>query len=313
VIDRFDVTTLDRRRLAVEVIGAPDGAPVFLMHGTPGSKNGPKPRNIVLYRLGVRLICYDRPGYGGSDRFIGRTVADAATDVETIADFLGIEQFGVVGRSGGGPHALACAAILQNRVTRTSVLVGLAPPAPATRDFDWHKGMTQVNIETHTAELNELEIQLEALAVEARRDPETMVQYLLPHMSPHDERVVHDVAMRRLLHANYKEALYAGPEGWIDDTLAFSKPWGFDLSAIKTPVRLWHGQDDTFSPVSHTRWLQDHLVDAELEVDVEAGVAHFGAMEALPKILTWLIAPVDATSQPRLARVRAAKQGQTEP
>src|SRR5690606_24912106 len=91
------------RLVEVEVSGAPHGTPVFLLHGTPGSRRGPKPRGSVLYRLGVRLICYNRPGYGGSTRRPDRTVADAARDVLAIADDLGIDQFAVVGRSGGGP------------------------------------------------------------------------------------------------------------------------------------------------------------------------------------------------------------------
>ena len=85
-----DVKTADGRLLRYEVTGAPDGAPVFLLHGTPGSRIGPKPRSGVLYRLGVRLISYDRPGYGGSDRFPGRTVASCASDIAVIAADLAI-------------------------------------------------------------------------------------------------------------------------------------------------------------------------------------------------------------------------------
>src|SRR5215469_3490909 len=110
----------------VESWGAPKGRPVFLLHGTPGSRRGPRPRASVLYRLGVRLIGYDRPGYGASDRRPGRQVGDAAADVRAIADALGLDRFAVVGRSGGAPHALACAALLSGRVTRVAAMVGLA-------------------------------------------------------------------------------------------------------------------------------------------------------------------------------------------
>ena len=111
----YQMVVGNRRLLTIDVSGAPDGAPVFLLHGTPGSRNGPKPRSSVLYRLGVRLICYDRPGYGGSSRVPDRRVADAARDVEMIADKLKLGRFAVVGRSGGGPHALACSALLSDR------------------------------------------------------------------------------------------------------------------------------------------------------------------------------------------------------
>jgi pimeloyl-ACP methyl ester carboxylesterase len=108
------VIKVDARDVAFDTLGDSKGFPVFLLHGTPGSRSGPAPRTSVLYRLGIRLICYDRPGYGGSERFKGRTVADAAWDVLAIADHLNLGQFGVVGRSGGGPHALACAARLDH-------------------------------------------------------------------------------------------------------------------------------------------------------------------------------------------------------
>ncbi|GAB3901332.1 hypothetical protein GCM10027612_64540 [Microbispora bryophytorum subsp. camponoti] len=123
------VWSADReRRLAVAQRGKIHGGrPVFLLHGTPGSRIGPLPREGLLYRLGVRLITYDRPGYGGSDRHEGRSVGDVAADVAAIADHLGLDRFAVVGRSGGGPHALACAALIPHRVTRAAVLVGLAP------------------------------------------------------------------------------------------------------------------------------------------------------------------------------------------
>src|SRR5260370_37285137 len=102
----------DSRRLACEEYGEPDGDPVFFLHGTPGSRLGPRPRAIVLYQLGVRLIAFDRPGYGQSDPQPGRTVADVASDVSAIADYLELDHFAVIGRSGADPHALACAARL---------------------------------------------------------------------------------------------------------------------------------------------------------------------------------------------------------
>jgi pimeloyl-ACP methyl ester carboxylesterase len=89
----------DGRALAVEHYGNPHGRPAFLLHGTPGSRLGPAPRGSVLYRLGIRLITYDRPGYGASHRLPRRSVAHVAADVSAIADALGIGRFAVVGRS----------------------------------------------------------------------------------------------------------------------------------------------------------------------------------------------------------------------
>jgi pimeloyl-ACP methyl ester carboxylesterase len=242
----------------------------------------------VLYRLGVRLVCYDRPGYGGSDRLPDRTVADAAADIEAIADRLGIERFAVVGRSGGGPHALAAAALMPERVWRTVVLVGLAPPD--AQDLDWFHGMTEVNVREYTtADIDGMKLveRLRLLSDRARRDPDGMVDLLRSQMTGPDLRVVGDLAIRRLLVETYLEAFRHGPYGWIDDVLALRSDWGFRPEAVGTPVLLWHGADDNFSPAAHTRWLAARIPGAE--AIVAAGTAHFGAVQVLPELLAWLV------------------------
>ncbi|WP_345537408.1 alpha/beta hydrolase [Phytohabitans rumicis] len=282
-----DVRTPDGKRLAVEVTGAPDGSPVFLLHGTPGSRSGIKPRGILLYRQGVRLICYDRPGYGRSERREGRRVVDAAADVEAIADALEIDRFAVVGRSGGGPHALAVAAMLPQRVTRAAVLVSIAPADAA--GLDWYRGMSASNVDEYQAadtDRGSLMASLTSQADRMRRDPESLVAFLDKELSDPDRRVIGNVAMRRKITDSYAEAVRYGAEGWIDDALAFRRNWGFEPSSIRVPVRLWHGADDQFSPVSHTHWLAAQIRGAEIEVAQGAG--HFAAVEILPRMLTWL-------------------------
>jgi pimeloyl-ACP methyl ester carboxylesterase len=281
--------TAGGRRLMVELTGARHGMPVFLLHGTPGSRSGPKPRGSVSYRLGVLLITYDRPGYGRSARHQGRVVADAAGDVAAIADDLGIDRFAVVGRSGGGPHALACAALLRDRVRRTAVLVGLAPAN--ARGLDWYDGMTDDNVAAYTTaetDLSALVTELTSRAERLARDPESLLAGLRGQMVDADRRVVDDVAIRRLHAETYAEALRHGPFGWLDDILALRADWGFDLGSIASPVRIWHGADDRFSPVSHARWLAARIPGAR--IDVQPGTAHFGAVEILPEILSWLTA-----------------------
>jgi pimeloyl-ACP methyl ester carboxylesterase len=244
----------------------------------------------VLYRLGVRLISYDRPGYGGSSRAPGRSVADAATDVETIADDLGIEEFSVVGRSGGGPHALACAALLPDRVRRTAVLVGLAP-SDAT-GLDWFGGMTDANVRDYGIAGHDDVVLIEELRVRAERaidDPGSLLALLREQMTEADRRVVAVVAIRRQLTDAYAEALRGGPHGWIDDVLALRADWGFRLAEIRMPVWLWHGADDNFAPASHTRWLAGQIPGAEAQVQRHR--AHFGAVEILPETLAWLMRP----------------------
>ena len=282
-----EVGVSGERHVTVDVWGSPTGMPVFLMHGTPGSRSGPLPRPSVLYRLGIRLICYDRPGYGGSSRFRGRNVAAAADDVRAIADALGIDSFGVVGRSGGGPHALACAALLGDRVQSAAVLVGLAPSD--AEDLQWYDGMSRSNVLEYNNADSDPETFTTALmcrAQQIRDDPETLLRVLQPELTGSDRRVVDDVAIRRLLTDTYAEALRDGADGWIDDVLALRCPWGFEVSDVKAPVFLWHGEDDMLSPVGHTNWLADHLPDPYPVVQRDA--AHFGAVEILPRALAWV-------------------------
>jgi pimeloyl-ACP methyl ester carboxylesterase len=287
------IHTPDGRRLAVDISGAQDRIPVFLLHGTPGSRRGPRPRPGMLYRLGIRLISYDRPGYGRSDRHRGRSVADAAADVRAIADRLGLGAFSVVGRSGGAPHALACAALLGSRVRSVAALVGLAPPDAA--DLDWYDGMTDSN----TAAFGQVEPDLKQLiatlrerAEQIRDDPEFLLRLLRPELTRQDNRVVDEVAIQQLLTETYAEACRHGAHGWIDDTIALRSPWMFDLSTIDVPVLIWHGQDDVFSPVHHARWLAGRIRhghdDARVEVVLKDGAAHFDAVEIVPDVLAWI-------------------------
>ena len=277
----------DGRRLAVESWGAPDGRPIILIHGTPGSRVGPRPRGIVLHRRGIRLISYDRPGYGGSDRRPGRSVADAAGDVATIADALGLDRFGVVGRSGGGPHALACAAVLPDRVDRAAALVSLAPSTAG--DLDWYAGMAPSNARSYRkldADPAAVVRDICRRARQIRDDPRRMLTELWPELDSADKKVVSDVAIRRILTDTYAAALGGTADGWVDDVLALRRPWGFEPSAIKAPVMLWHGGADKFSPLRHTYWLADQISDARVLVHPEA--AHFGAVQILPDVLSWV-------------------------
>lgn len=261
---------------------------MFLLHGTPGSRLGPLPRGRVLYELGVRLITFDRPGYGWSDRLVSRMVADVVPDVQAIADALELDKFAVIGRSGGGPHALACAALLPHRVTRAGVLVSLAPWA--AEGLDWFAGMADSNVREYTTAANEPEVltaRLVQAAAQIRANPASHVTALSPEMPEADRRVVADVGIRTLLAENFAEALRESADGWIDDALAFCSPWGFNLADVTVPVLLWHGENDVFSPAAHARWLADRIPSAIMSIRPDT--AHFGALEVIPDVLSWLI------------------------
>jgi pimeloyl-ACP methyl ester carboxylesterase len=283
----YVVRTADGRQLMTQDYGDPDGNPVFLLHGTPGSRLGPHPRPAVLHRLGVRLIAFDRPGYGGSDRMPGRPVAAVAADVQAIADEYGLPEFAVVGRSGGGPHALACAALLPDRVTRAAVLVGLAP---RTADgLDWYRGMSPSNVLEYTAAETGyagLAAHLQPTMDAIRANPAQLITRLQAELPDVDRRVVADSGIRSMLVSTYAEALRTSGFGWIDDALALSTYWGFDPAEVDLPVLLWHGAIDRFSPASHARWLATRISAATVLVQPDA--AHFGALDVLPDVLLWL-------------------------
>jgi pimeloyl-ACP methyl ester carboxylesterase len=231
-------------------------------------------------------VAYDRPGYGGSERRLGRTVADAAADVSAVADELGIDQFSVVGRSGGGPHALACAALLPHRVIRASVLVGIAPSDAS--GLEWRAGMTPANRHDYAIAdqgVNRLTEWYESRAAKTRANPASMLDFLDSQLPESDRRVLSDFGIKEMLESNFVEAFRESAAGWVDDTLAFLTPWGFEMDQINRPVLLWHGEMDVFAPISHSRWLVDRIADAKLRV--AHGAAHFGAVAALPDVLDW--------------------------
>ncbi len=280
------VLTSDGRRLAVEEWGEPGGSPVFFLHGTPGSRLGPIPRAMVLHQLRIRIITFDRPGYGRSDRRPDRTVADVVDDVREIADSLHVDRFGVIGRSGGGPHALACAALLPERTTRAAVLVGLAPSQG--EGLDWFEGMTSSNTREYRAARgggDAISARYSSRADGIRANPTQILTAMRDELTQSDRWIVGDAGIRRQLIENYAEAVRYSADGWIDDVVAFSNPWGFDPADIRIPTMLWHGANDRFSPVGHLRWLAARIPSAI--AIVQPGMAHFGAIGVLPDVLRW--------------------------
>lgn len=276
-----EVITTGGRRLAVEEWGVPDGTPVLYAHGTPMSRLARYPDDRLFTDLGVRLITYDRPGFGGSAPHLGRRVVDAADDIAAIADACGLDRFPLFGVSGGGPHALAFAARHPDRVTRVATL---ASPAPAdAAGLDWTAGMMAGNQESAAA---------------ARRGRDELASYLatagptnLATLLPAAEQaVLARPEVSRMLAAAYAEAIRPGLDGWVDDELAlFRLPWGFDPATVAAPARLWHGDLDTVIPVAHAVWLAGRMPTATLVRGTES--AHAGHFDATPETLRWLLSP----------------------
>ncbi|WEH14555.1 alpha/beta hydrolase [Streptomyces sp. VNUA24] len=299
-------TPSGERTIAYETWGDPKAHPVFLLHGTPGSRLGPRLRTFDLHKLGVRLIAYDRPGYGDSDRHRRRTVVDAAVDVSVIAEDLDLKKYSVVGRSGGAPHALACAARnIGSQVASVAALVSLAPPDADGDGLDWHKEMSESNVSTyelldrHAPDVTELGALLARNAETIRRDPTLFLASLREEMPNVDRVIVEDAGIRQHLLRNYLSAVGGAeqgaeesvdpraPMGWVDDLVAFRTHWGFELKEIdgSVPVMLWHGERDVFAPVAHFHWLAKRIPSAKAVLQPSA--AHFAALPALPQVLAW--------------------------
>jgi pimeloyl-ACP methyl ester carboxylesterase len=282
------VRTGDGRDLAVEDFGEPGARPVFLLHGTPESRLCPRPSDTELAALGVRLITFDRAGYGASSPDPGRTVASAAADVAAIADALGLGTFAVAGVSGGGPHALACAALLADRVTRAACVCG---PAPFDAEgLDFYAGMSESNIEEFGAAVAGRE-QLAALLAEAvasiRENPDALLDAAAGELSSFDREMLEDPSVRAQFARDFGEAVRVSADGWIDDDLAFVRPWGFDPAAITVPTTVWHGAADVLVPLAHAEWNIARIPGARADIVKEAG--HLNQITAMPGILRWLL------------------------
>ena len=261
---RWHTVDVGGRALRVLEVGDPGGPMVLVHHGTPGSGRIHAPWAEDAARRGLRLVAYDRPGYGESARESGRTVASAAADAEAIADALGAERFATWGSSGGGPHALACAALLSDRVAAAATLASVAP---RTEGLDFLAGMGEDNVrEFEAAFAGEAALRAQLDGLKSGED----VMELESIFSAVDV-----AAMAGPVGAFLLEAIEAGTapglDGWIDDDLAFVAPWGFDPSDIKVPVQIWQGRQDRMVPYAHGEWLARRLLRVDVRMSPDEG------------------------------------------
>jgi pimeloyl-ACP methyl ester carboxylesterase len=283
------VTTPDGRTLTVREGGAANGFPVLFISGTPGSSTLDEAHLRDAAARGIRLFSYDRPGYGGSTRHEGRSVADCAVDIVAVCDALGIERLGVWGVSGGGPHALAAAALLPDRVVAAA---SLASPAPfGAEGLDYFDGMGEQNVEefgvifegeeAHRAAVERQRAELLSLA------PDRLVEAWQTLLGPADRQVATGEFAGTLLD-HMRAGIGPQGDGWIDDDLAFVSPWGFDVSSIRIPVELWHGKEDRFVPFAHGVWLAARIPGVEARLTAEDGHLTLFARR-IPEVHAWLL------------------------
>lgn len=258
---------------------------VVAHHGTPAAGTRDRSVDAAAEAAGVRVVTFSRAGYGGSSRHAGRTVADVAADVAALLDHLGVERCATIGASGGGPHALATAALLPGRVTAVATVAGVGPWGEP--DLDFPAGMGEDNLEEFGLALEgeaALRPYLEGYAEGLRTaSPAAVVESMASLLPDVDRAAIVGEAGTLLgedLVAAFAEALREGVDGWVDDDLAFTSPWGFDLADVQVPTFVWQGDADLMVPFAHGLWLAErlpraeaHLMTGEGHLSIELGHA----------------------------------------
>jgi pimeloyl-ACP methyl ester carboxylesterase len=284
------ITLPDGRRLDVYVAGADGGTPLVFHHGSPFSGIEFAPLVAALADRGMRFVSYNRAGYGSSTRRPGRSVADVAGDIRAILDHINADEAYVYGWSGGGPHAIACGALLADRVRAVATIGGVAPwPADG---LDWFEGMGPENIEEFNATLADPENSVRS----AERDWPKWRAVTGAEIAKTYGGLVDEVDFGALtgdfaeyVAAATREGLRESYWGWVDDDLAFVRPWGFELDAIRVPVHIWQGGHDKMVPFGHGRWLAAHIASAVPHLLPEEGHLSL-AVTQLPLIIDTLTA-----------------------
>jgi pimeloyl-ACP methyl ester carboxylesterase len=265
--DRRLVTLPDGRDIEILITGPGDGLPLVLHEGTPVGLVLYPPTAQAAVARGLRVILLARPGYEGSTPRPGRRVADVAEDTAAVLDQLGGDTFLTAGWSGGGPHALACAAELPGRCLAAASIAGVAPYGAS--GLDWLAGMGPENVEEFgiavrgEAALTEF-LEREAGALNSVTGAE--VADALGGLVQAADKAVLTGAFAEHLAASLRAAVRGGVAGWRDDDLAFVKDWGFSLRSPAAPVAIWQGDQDLMVPYSHGQWLAANIPGARVHL-----------------------------------------------
>jgi pimeloyl-ACP methyl ester carboxylesterase len=285
------LTLPDGRSLEIEITGPSGGTPLLFNHGTPGSAHPTRVMQRATSQRGLRLVTWSRPGYAGSTRRPGRRVVDVVDDVNAILDHLEVHRCFVGGASGGGPHTLACAARLADRIDGALVIASIVPYG--VPDLDFLAGMGEQNVEEFGHALGgeaELRPYLDAFRPElAEVDAQGVIKSLSTLLPDVDRAQLTDEYGDDLA-AGMRHAMSTGTDGWLDDDLAFVKPWGFELDEVAgVPVSLWQGEVDLMVPHAHGQWFAKHL-PSSVRVHLEPGQGHLSiGVGALDRMLDELL------------------------
>lgn len=274
----------DGRTLEIQVSG-PAGGPVLLFHhGTPGSAAPIRALDAAAHRHGLRMVTYSRAGYGRSSRNQGRTVANVAADMAAVLDHLGADTCVTAGMSGGGPHTLATAALLPDRVAGCTVIAGVAPYDSAGLDF--LAGMGEQNIDEFGRALEgeqALRGYLDAEAAQMRGAEPAALAAAMSTLLPEVDLACLTGEIGEDMARNIEDGIATSVDGWLDDDLAFVAPWGFALEDLRVPTHLWQGDADLMVPFAHGAWLAERLPG--VVAHLEKGEGHlsvaFGKADAI--------------------------------
>ena len=289
VVPTMKLELPDGRSLDVFLEGPEDGTPLVYHMGTPFAGLPFQPMVEALAQRDLRYVSFSRPGYGSSTRRLGRDVANVVADTVAVLDVIGADRCHVIGWSGGGPHALACAALMPERVISVATIGGVAPyPAEG---LDWMAGMGAENLEEFGAALaghSELVTFIERAAPEFRDvTPEGIADAfgdLIDDVDRGSLTGAFSAWMATVLH----EALRDGYWGWVDDDMAFVRPWGFGLEEIRMPVFVWQGGYDRMVPFAHGEWLAAHIPGSQARLLPEHGHLTL-AVDSIPRIVDELL------------------------
>jgi len=256
----------DGRALGYAQYGDPSGKPLIFFHGSPSSRYLRHPDDKRTSSLNVRLITVERPGYGLSDQQPGRTLLGWPEDVKVLADHLELNLFSVAGISGGGPYAAACAYKIPERISKAGIISGVGPTAAeeTIKGLYWLLQNPQRNIENY-------------------------FQKIYRQSSQPDREIIRQPEMKSMFTRSWQEGTRNGIHGFAQDGIIFSKPWGFQLKDIHTRVYIWHGDQDTSTPLSMARYTAEQIPDCQLKVI--PGKGHFLLFDYWDEILTTLTTP----------------------
>ena len=287
---RFEgsVVLEDERQLGYAEYGPATGRPMLWFHGTPGARRQiPPEAQKAAHARDVRLIAVERPGIGSSTPHRYASLLDWAADIEWLCDALGVSNFSVVGLSGGGPYALACAHELADRVVAVAVLGGVAPAVGPDAASGGTSTLTRLMSPVFAYTHKPLDPIMRSLVRVLEPLADRAVDLFASMMPPGDQRVFADPEIRKMFQDDLLRGSRRHMQAIFLDAILFGREWGFSLEAIRVPIHMWYGDSDNIVPVEHGEHMAEKIPHSTLRVRAEEG--HLGGLGASREIFDTLL------------------------